>query len=493
MLCGGGLDMHPEASASGNLRGNAMGLFGDFIAGIATVAPSSSVAFTLALMLSFAGLASPFAVVVVGLGMLFVAVGYARLNHWRPNAGAPFVWVGAVIRPWLGFAIGMGAIMGMLFANMGNIALAGSYLISLVSPSTRPSSGVVWLVSAGLLALVVALSIRGVRPSMRVQITLLIAEYAIVIVFLLVAVIDEMSRHGAGMSAPQWSMFTPSLSLGGWKGISAAAVPIAFLYLGWESTLVLSEETTRSRVNPSRAAILGTAFLVVWYAILTVVFQGIAPRQAIIAHGTDVLAYAGTVLLPEPWSRLFPIAVFVAVFGTTQLQLMASSRVVWAMARDKLLPKFFATLSSHQAPLWASIILGIIPGFALIPYLVSTSANAAIGDVISAAGLWYLFMYAVIAFTSVWFYRRALLKSVGYFLVSGLIPSMGGTMMVLALIFGLAMQPRAVAWVGGLTIIICLIVGGIYASLSSHDYFHRPQVRYDRVELDQSNDLIEAR
>jgi amino acid transporter len=55
-------------------------LGGDFVASVATVAPSSSVAFTLALLLGFTGLASPLAVLVVGVAMLFVSFGYAQMN-----------------------------------------------------------------------------------------------------------------------------------------------------------------------------------------------------------------------------------------------------------------------------------------------------------------------------------------------------------------------------------------------------------------------------
>lgn len=158
---------------SEGLKANAMGLFGDWVAGIANVAPSSSVAFTLALMMSFAGLSSPFAVLIIGLGMLCVAVGYSRLNNWNPNAGSPFVWVGSVVRPWLGFAVGLLAILGMLLFNIGNITLAGSYLISIIAPKSVPSGILVWVVSAALMGLVLFLAIRGIRPSIRVQISLL--------------------------------------------------------------------------------------------------------------------------------------------------------------------------------------------------------------------------------------------------------------------------------------------------------------------------------
>ena len=74
------------------LRAGAVSLVGDWVASIANVAPSSSVAFTLALLVAFAGLASPLSVLIVGILMCLVAVGYSRLNNWQPHAGAPYHW-----------------------------------------------------------------------------------------------------------------------------------------------------------------------------------------------------------------------------------------------------------------------------------------------------------------------------------------------------------------------------------------------------------------
>ena len=469
---------------SAGLKANAMGLFGDWVAGIANVAPSSSVAFTLALMMSFAGLSSPFAVLIIGVGMLFVAVGYSRLNNWNPNAGSPFVWVGSVVRPWLGFAVGLLAIIGMLLFNIGNITLAGSYLISIIAPHAVPSSILVWVVSAAIMGLVLFLAIRGIRPSIRVQISLLIVEYAIVLFFVVMAVIYELSGRHARASSPSWHMFTPSLAIGGWRGITTAAVPIVVLYEGWEATLVLSEETTDTKKNPGRAAILGLVFLIVWYTLLTLVFQGIADPKTVIAHGSDVLAFVGKVLLPEPWARLFPLAVFIAVFGTTQMQLTASSRVVYAMAREKLLPRVLSSLSKHQTPLGAAILLGLIPVLVLIPYLISTGALTVIGDVISSAGIAYLFIYAVIALTSVWFYREALVKNVRFLIGSGLVPLIGGLMMVTALVYGVFTESAPVAWIGSMTIVVCLIVGIGYNLRSRHSYFHQTRVLYSANHMD---------
>ena len=107
------------------LKANAVNLWGDFVVSIANVAPSSSVAFTLALLVGFTGFSSPLAVLIVGIAMFLVSMGYAALNRWKPSAGAPYVWVGEAINPTVGYGTGFLNSLTSTLANVGNI-IAGS-------------------------------------------------------------------------------------------------------------------------------------------------------------------------------------------------------------------------------------------------------------------------------------------------------------------------------------------------------------------------------
>src|SRR5580658_11179579 len=89
------------------LRANAVSLWGDFVVSIANVAPSSSVAYTLAILVAFAGHIAPLAVLIVGIAMAFCSVGYASLNRWRAHAGAPYIWVGEAVSPQIGVGTGL--------------------------------------------------------------------------------------------------------------------------------------------------------------------------------------------------------------------------------------------------------------------------------------------------------------------------------------------------------------------------------------------------
>ena len=149
------------------LRENAVSLWGDFVVSIANVAPSSSVAYTLALLVAFAGHVSPLAVLVTGVAMFLCAMGYASLNRWRAHAGAPYVWVSEAISPKVGAGTGFLNIFVSTFANVGNITLAGAYLLFVLFPTRTVSSPVTWVVAAAIMGVLVWLAIRGIRPSAR--------------------------------------------------------------------------------------------------------------------------------------------------------------------------------------------------------------------------------------------------------------------------------------------------------------------------------------
>jgi amino acid transporter len=445
------------------LRENSVSLWGDFVVSVANVAPSSSVAYTLAILVAFAGHISPLAVLVVGLAMSACAVGYASLNRWRAHAGAPYVWVGEAVTPSIGVGTGLLNVAVSTFANVGNITLAGAYFLFVVAPTGDTfSNPVTWLVATAIMAVLVYLSIRGIRPSVRLQWTFVFIEYSAMISFVVLALMHE-SSHVGGATLPSIHDFAfsgPVHGIGGFAGLAKAAVPCGFLYLGWEATAVLGEESTNRKINPGRAMIMGTLFLTVWYTFLIAVFEGVSSQANVLKDGTDVLAYAGQLLVPGFWGRALPLAVLVAVIGTCQIQMTEPSRVLYALARDKLIPKVFGLINQkHQTPWAALLILAAIPPALLIPYLASSSANHAIGDIISSDGMIGLFMYFVVACASVWFYRDHLKHSFRNLMLLGVIPILGGLFMGVDFGYGLTTQTHVIARVSVIIIVIVFALG----------------------------------
>ncbi len=149
---------------------------------------------------------------IVGALMLFVTLGYAAMNRWRPSAGAPYVWVGEATTPVAGIGTGLLSALGATLFNIGNITLAGAYLLFVVSPSTTFPKAVTWLIAAAIMAVLLWISIRGLRPSVVVQTALIVIEYASVISFVILALIHEASHAGGAAPAASYTCSCTSWS-----------------------------------------------------------------------------------------------------------------------------------------------------------------------------------------------------------------------------------------------------------------------------------------
>jgi amino acid transporter len=418
-------DHEPHQLAPG-----AVSLFGDVVAAITNVAPSTSVALSLGAIIAVSGLAAPSVVVTVGLLMLCVAVSYYFLNLWAPSAAAQTMWLARSIRPIVGLAIGFAVILMTLVSNIGNITLFGPYFLGIVWPSHANNGVLQWLVTALATGLVLYIAIEGIKRAIRFQTIVVWIEYAIILVFVIALFAAEFSGH-AGTTTPKLSWLLPSSapSVGGFTGGIVVGV---FMYGGWEASVYLAEEGTDAKKNPGRAGIISVIFCIIWLSTLAFAIQGIAPRAQLVANAGNIVAFSASVIWPKWAVDVVSLAVLSSVVAVTQSQLNNFSRMSFGLSREGLLPNWIGVLNRHRTPGRALILSAAIPVILLIAYLSSTSAGSSIGLISGTAGLMYVVLYVSGAIACIWFYRRTLLKSARQFVVAGLLPFIGGAGLVFA-------------------------------------------------------------
>ena len=78
-------------------------------------------------------------------------MGYASLNRWKPSAGAPYVWVGEAVSPPVGYGTGFLNALTSTMANVGNITLAGGYLLFVIAPTHTFAKPVTWVVATAIM------------------------------------------------------------------------------------------------------------------------------------------------------------------------------------------------------------------------------------------------------------------------------------------------------------------------------------------------------
>jgi amino acid transporter len=162
----------------------------------------------------------------------------------------------------------------------------------------------------------------------------------------------------------------------GWKGVFTAVASggVIFAYLGFEQAIQLGGETRNPRRNIPLAVVGSMALGVVLYILLQVAFLG-ALDPASLSHGWTDVTFTGNGAIYGPFAglaatlglgwlaTLLYVDAIVSPGSTGLLYVGTSSRISFALARNRYIPRPFSTLSERGVPLLAiafSFICGML-------------------------------------------------------------------------------------------------------------------------------------
>jgi len=309
-----------------------------------------------------AGTSAGLAVLFAGIGVFalgWIVAQYAKRIH---AAGSLYDYV----TEGLGSTVGAGA--GWLYYG-GTIILTtglGVLLGGFVHDNLLPTLGIddpvlpIWLWDAVFALLLFAVLYFGVQISTRVQLTLALISMAVVLIFFVTVIIDLGDANDFGKA------FDPNPA-DGFSGIMFGVLYGVLIFVGFETAANLAEETA----NPKRAiprAVLGAVVLVsIFYLIAAYVeVAGFGFDLAIITSpevaGAPLFALGapGTEFGSEFWLKALMIVVFLDMLAVYVGAGVASTRGVFAMARDRRLPGAFASVSSRFGTPSGAIALLIV-------------------------------------------------------------------------------------------------------------------------------------
>jgi len=180
-------------------------------------------------------------------------------------------------------------------------------------------------------------------------------------VFVKVIVVLFFVGYGLQFVHPSnWVPFAPS----GFAGIMGGAAIVFFSFIGFDAVSSTAEETR----NPQRdmpIGMMGSLVLcTVLYAAVSLVLTGILPYKTYADDAAPVASALASV--GSPWAHM--LVTVGALAGMTSVLLvfqLGQPRIFMAMARDGLLPKFFAKLHpKYKTPFVPTILTGVLVGLA---------------------------------------------------------------------------------------------------------------------------------
>jgi amino acid transporter len=296
------------------------------------------------------------AYVIGALGMAFTAASYAQMSRAFPVAGSVYTYAGRGIAQPVGFLAGWMVLLDYVLVP-GLL-----YLISGVAMNSILPAIPVWAWVAVFVVLNTVVNYFGIETTARINKLMLVAELIVLAIFLVVGIVALARGAGRGFDfTPLYDSSTFSL------GLVFGAVSIAVLsFLGFDGISTLAEENRDSARSVGRAMIAALAVAGLLFVVQTWVAALLVPDpQGLVANGDpggtafyDAAAVAGGAWL----STLTAVATAISWgFANSLVAQAATSRLLFAMARDRQLPSFLRRVHpTRRVPVNATLLVAAL-------------------------------------------------------------------------------------------------------------------------------------
>ena len=225
-----------------------------------------------------------------------------------------------------------------------------------------------------IVSAVTVLLIYGIRESARTNTIIVIIKIAVVVFFI---------SFGAFMVHPtNWHPFMPS----GFGGVMSGAAIVFFAFIGFDAVSTTAEETRNPRRDMPIGMMASLVICTLLYVLMSGVLTGIKKYTVYLGDSAAV----ATAFASKPWAQALVSAG--ALAGMTSVLLvfqLGQPRIFMAMARDGLLPRYFARIHPrYRTPYITTIWTGVVVG--------GVAALTDIGSLADLTNIGTLFAFALV-------------------------------------------------------------------------------------------------
>ncbi len=319
-----------------------------------------------------AGPAIVLSFLLAATGCSFAGLCYSELASMIPVAGSAYTYTYATLGRFSAWMIGWTLILEYAIGAVTVSVSWSAYVFSLLEglglrlPAVISASpwqpvhyadgttayGIINLPAVLILAAISWLLIIGIKESVKVNAIIVFLKVAVVILFI-----------GLGFFYINVDNYTPFIppntgTFGefGFSGILRAAGIIFFAYIGFDTVSTAAQETRNPNKDIPIGIIGSLAICSVLYVLFSLVLTGLVPYQEL--NRAAPIAYAID-QTPFVWiGSLIKLAILAGFTSVMLVMLLGQSRIFYAMARDKLIPEWFADVHpAWQTPWHANIAL----------------------------------------------------------------------------------------------------------------------------------------
>lgn len=349
---------HEPEGGSNRLRAGQLGMVDIAAATMANIGPAMSFFFGFGFLALTAGVAAPLTIIAAGIAVALLGNTLAQFSKAQPSAGGFITFVGKTFGATTAVTTALLTSLGYIIAMASVIAMSGG-ITSIILEQYFHIHTPWFLWAVVLTGFAVFMMMRGIAVSTKVAGFLLGFEMLVLVVVSVGAILANV--HHLSL-AP----FDPGRINNGVAGL-AAGFPLAiYMFIGWENSAALAEETENPRKNVGRAVLLSVATMMLGYVLFA--------YATIIGFHLDVDALGKAdipfIAVAQDTLGAFAVFAYLAAFTSTLSALIAGvnsqARLVFSAGREGLLPSFIGRVHpTRRTPLnailvFVSVALGIV-------------------------------------------------------------------------------------------------------------------------------------
>lgn len=301
-----------------------------------------------AVVLSFIGSA---------IACILVALCYAEFASSIPTSGSAYAYIYASLGELVAHLVGWSLIIGYTVCTATVAGGWSAYFNSLLKEcgihlpnmlTTIPSQGGLANAPAVLVVLIITFLLsKGTKESKKVNNLMVYVKLAVIILFVAV---------GAFHIKPQnWHPFMPF----GVKGVFAGAASVFLAFAGFDAVSTSAEEVKNPQKNLPIGIIASMIGCTLIYIVVCLVLTGVAPYTEL--NVGDAMAYALS-SVGQGWAAsVLSVGAVIGILAVVLAYVYGSSRILFSMSRDGLLPKVFSNVNEKTSvPVLSTWVVGCL-------------------------------------------------------------------------------------------------------------------------------------
>jgi len=351
--------------------------------------------FVLSQAVPVAGPAVIWSFVIAGVVAGLTAVCYAELAGAVPVSGSSYSYAYATLGELpamavaacllleygvsgAAVAVGWSQYLNELFDNLFGFRIPDAL-------SQAPEQGgVVNLPAVILIFLCTLLLIRGASESAKVNAAMVLIKLGVLVLFVVLGI--------SGWNSDNLANFAPY----GFAGVTAAAGIIFFSYIGLDAVSTAGEEVKDPHRTMPLAILIALVTVTTVYILVTVVAVAAQPASAFKDQEAGLSAILEKVTGSTWPASLLAAGAVISIFSVTLVVIYGQTRILFAMARDGMLPEVFhrvnpRTLTPVINTIIVATVIALLAGLIPINFLAEmTSIGTLVAFLVVSIGVMVL-------------------------------------------------------------------------------------------------------